>query len=459
METKAPVKENKMGTQPINQLLVTMAVPLMISMLVQACYNIVDSIYVSRVSEAALTAVSAAFPIQTIMVAVCSGTGVGMNALLSRSLGEKRFDEANRAANNGVFLAICTYAVFVLIGLFVSRPFYMSQYAKYPDIAQMGISYMTIVCCFSMGFFTQMTFERMMQGTGLTFYTMITQSTGAIINIIFDPFLIFGIGPFPALGATGAAIATCTGQCIAGIMAIVMNRRFNKEIYVGIHQIFKPSWSVIKRIYYVGIPSTIMGSIGSVMYYGMNRILTGFTPTASAVFGVYFKLQSFFFMPVFGMNNAIVPLMAYNYGAQKRSRMIQCLKTGIGFAFCIMCIGTLAFETIPQILLGFFNASEEMLKIGVPAMRIIGVHFPVAAIAIVLGTTFQALGKATYSAMVSLGRQMLVLLPAAYILSKLFGLGAIWFSFLIAEGVSLALTLYFFRRIYNNIILNVEDRV
>lgn len=459
MSQKTPTKENKMGTAPITGLLVGMAVPLMISMLVQALYNIVDSIYVSRVSEAALTAVSAAFPIQTIMVALCSGTGVGMNAMLSRSLGEKKFKEADRAANNGVFLAICSYLLFVVIGLLVAKPFYLSQYPNSPDIAQDGILYMTIVCCFSIGFFIQMTFERMMQGTGHTFYTMITQTTGAVINIILDPMFIFGIGPFPKLGTAGAAVATCIGQCIAGIFAVVMNQRYNKEIHVSFRQVFRPSLSVIKRIYYVGIPSTIMGSIGSVMYFGMNMILTGFSDTASAVFGVYFKLQSFFFMPVFGMNNAIVPIMAYNYGAQKRSRMIKCLTTGIKFAVCIMCVGLLTFEFMPETLLGFFNPSEHMLEIGCPALRIIGIHFPVAAVCIVLGTTFQALGKATYSAFVSLGRQLVVLLPAAFILSRLGGLRAIWWAFPIAEVMSLALTLTFFTHLYKTIILNVEDRI
>lgn len=459
MNDKIPKKENKMGTQAVNQLLITMAIPMMISMLVQACYNIVDSIYVSRVSEAALTAVSAAFPIQTIMVAVCSGTGVGMNAMLSRSLGEKKFKEADRAANNGIFLALCSYLVFVVVGLLVSTPFYMSQYPNSPTITQDGILYLTIVCCFSIGFFLQMTFERMMQGTGHTFYTMITQMSGAIINIILDPMFIFGIGPFPKLGTAGAAVATCIGQCSAGLFAMYMNHRFNTEIHVRLRDVFHPSWSVIQRIYYVGIPSTIMGSIGSVMYYGMNRILTGFSDTASAVFGVYFKLQSFFFMPVFGMNNAIVPIMAYNYGAQKRSRMIQCLKSGILYALCIMCVGTATFELIPNVLLSFFQASDNMLEIGCPALRIIGVHFPVAAVCIVLGTTFQALGKATYSACVSLGRQLVVLLPAAYVLSRVGGLHVIWWAFPIAEIMSLILTSFFFTYIYRTIILKVKDRL
>ncbi len=459
MEETSRTQENKMGVEPINKLLLTMGVPLMLSMLVQACYNIVDSVYVAQLSEDALTAVSMAFPIQSVMIAVCSGTGVGMNALLSRSLGEKDFRSANRAANNGVFLAICSYAAFVLVGLLVSRPFYMSQISYNMDIVNAGVSYTTIVCCCSFGLFTQMTFERMMQGTGLTFYTMITQMSGAIVNIILDPMFIFGIGPFPRLEVAGAAVATCIGQVVAGIMALTMNQLLNKDVHVSLREVFHPSGNVIKRIYYVGVPSTIMASIGSVMYYGMNLILTGYGSTASAVFGVYYKLQSFFFMPVFGMNNALVPLMAYNYGAQKRSRMMQALKSGMIFAFVIMVIGTAAFETIPQVLLGLFNASENMLEIGVPALRTIALNFPIAAICIVLGTVFQALGKATYSAIISLGRQLVVLLPVAFILAKIGGLSLIWWSFPIAELVSLILTLYFFRRIYQNIIVHVEDRV
>ena len=450
-------RENKMGTEPIGHLLLTMATPLMISMLVQAMYNIVDSVYVSRVNEAALTAVSMAFPFQTIMVAVISGTGVGMNAMLSRSLGEKNFENANRAANAGVFLAICSYVAFVLMGLLLARPFYMSQISYDMEIVNYGVSYMTIVMVFSFGFCAQMTFERMMQGTGLTIYTMVTQMTGAIINIFLDPMFIFGIGFFPKLGVAGAAVATCCGQTIAGIMAICFNARFNKEIEVSFKRIFHPSGSVIRQIYKVGVPSIIMSSIGSVMYYGMNLILTGFNSTASAVFGVYYKLQSFFFMPVFGMNNAIVPLMAYNYGAQKRSRMIETLKNALKYAIIIMCVGVLAFELIPGVLLGFFAASDNMLSIGIPALRIIGVHFPVAAVCIAIGSTFQALGKASYSAYVSLGRQLIVLLPVAWLLAKFGGLGMVWWCFPIAEVISLILTLVFFRRLWENVIMKVAD--
>lgn len=459
MSQKAPQQENKMGTQPINQLLISMAVPLMLSMLVQACYNIVDSMYVARVSEDALTAVSMAFPIQNLMIAVCSGTGVGINALLSRSLGEKNFKNANLAANTGIFLALCSYVVFALIGIFLAYPFYMSQISYNMDIVNGGVAYMRICCVFGLGLFLQVTSERILQSTGLTVYTMITQMTGAVLNIILDPMFIFGIGPFPELGVAGAAVATCIGQTVAAVIGIFMNVKFNKEIQLDLHEIFKPSLKIIKRIYVVGVPSIIMASIGSVMYYGMNLILTSFNATASAVFGVYYKLQSFFFMPVFGMNNALVPIMAYNYGAQKRSRMVKAIKSGLIFALILMSLGLVVFETVPHVLLRLFNASDTMLEIGIPALRTIAVHFPVAAVCIVLGTAFQALSKAFYSAIVSMGRQLIVLLPAAYLLAKSGGLSAIWWAFPIAEVMSLILTIIFFRKVYKEIIMNVPDRV
>ena len=452
-----------MGVLPIPQLLISMAVPLMLSMLVQACYNIVDSAYVSRFSEGALTAqdsltaVSAAFPVQSVMIAVGVGTGVGVNALLSRALGAKNYDDASRFANTGVFLGICSYLLFLVLGFFIAKPFFQSQYPMGPAIVEAGTEYLTIVTTFSLGLFFQFTFERMMQGTGLTFYTMITQMVGAITNIILDPFFIFGIGPFPRMGVAGAAVATVLGQHLAAVVGFFLNRKYNKEIHLSIGEVFHPSAKVIGQIYSVGIPSMIMASIGSVMYYGMNRILASFDYAATAVFGVYFKLQSFFFMPVFGMNNAIVPIMAYNYGAQKRSRMLQCLRTGIVYALVIMGAGTLVFETLPAFLLGLFNADETMLRIGIPALRIIGIHFPVAAVCIVLGSTFQALGKATYSAMVSVARQLVVLLPAAFILARVGGLQAIWWAFPMAEVMSLIMTTFFIRRINRKIISQVGD--
>lgn len=451
--------ENKMGTMPVNKLLITMGVPLMISMLVQACYNIVDSVFVAMLSEDALTAVSMAFPVQSVMIALGTGMGVGMNAMLSKSLGEGDRKNASRAANNGIFLGICFFLVFILVGLFVVRPFYMSQISQNMDIVNYGVSYTRICCLFSLGSFLQIIVERMIQGTGHTIYTMITQMTGAITNIILDPILIFGLGPAPEMGVAGAAIATCVGQWLAAALAIVLNHKYNHEIDVTLSQVFHPNLGVIKRIAYVGIPSTIMASIGSVMYYGMNLILTGFSSTASAVFGVYFKLQSFFFMPVFGMNNAIVPVVAYNYGAGKRSRMIQTLKTGLVFGMAIMAVGTLVFELFPGALLNLFSASDNMKSIGIPALKIIAVHFPVAAASIVLGTMFQSLGRAVFSAIISIGRQLVVLLPVAYVLARLGGLSVIWWCFPIAEIVSLVLTIVFFTKIYREVVMKVPDRV
>lgn len=455
--TTAP-RENRMGTEPVGKLLFSMALPLMISMLVQALYNVVDSIFVARISEDALTAVSMAFPIQTIIIAIMGGTGVGMNAILSKSLGEKKQDNVNKAANAGVFLALCSYILFAIIGVAVARPFYMSQISYNMDIVNYGVDYLSVVCLFSFGISAQFVFERMLQATGRTLYTMFTQMTGAVLNIILDPMFIFGIGPFPELGVKGAAVATVIGQIASGLLALIMNLLRNPDVQLSLKGIFRPSLSIIGRIYQIGVPSIIMQCIGSVMYYGMNLILTSFTSTASAVFGVYFKLQSFFFMPIFGMNNALVPILAYNFGAQKRSRMLAALKKALIMAECIMILGTLTFELVPNVLLKFFNASDNMMSIGIPALRIIGIHFPVAAICIVLGTVFQALGKATYSAMISVGRQLIVLLPAAFIFATVFGLGAVWFSFLTAEVMSLTLTLLFFRRIYNDIILKVADR-
>ena len=319
-----------------------------------------------------------------------------------------------------------------------------------------GIAYLRICCCCSIGMYLQIAFERLMQGTGMTIYTMVTQMTGALINIILDPMFIFGIGFFPKLGVAGAAIATCIGQWIAAVIGLVLNQKKNVEISVSLSGIFHPSWSAIKRIYSVGIPSIIMAAVGSVMTFCMNLILGAFTTTAVAVFGVYFKLQSFFFMPVFGMNNALVPILAYNYGARKRSRMLKTLKLGICYALCFMILGCILFETIPSVLLGFFSASDNMLNIGIPALRIIGLHFPVAAVSVVLITTLQALGYAFYSMLVSMGRQLLVLLPVAYILAKVGGLDAVWWAFLIAEFMSVVLCTIFFLRVKRQVIDPLE---
>ena len=425
------IRENKMGTQPVGRLMLSMSLPIMISMLVQALYNIVDSIFVAKVSEDALTAVSLAFPIQTLMIAVGAGTGVGIKALLSKSLGEKDFEKANSSANNGIFLAFFSFLLFVVIGLCFTAMFYNVQ-TQNADIRQYGKDYLYIVATASLGLFMQMTFENLLQSTGKTIYSMYTQGLGAIINLILDPCLIFGFGPFPKMGVSGAALATVIGQFCAAALGLVLNMKVNKEIVVSLKK-YPPKLKMIKKIYAVGLPSIIMQSIGSVMTYSLNKILIGYSETAVAVLGVYFKLQSFIFMPVFGLNNGYIPIVAYNYGARKKKRMIQAFKYGSIYAVSIMAVGMILFLTIPKILLGFFDASDEMLEIGVPALRII------ASFSIMMISTLQALGRGVYSMIVSFSRQIIVLLPAAYLLSKFIGLRAIWWAFPIAEVVSMTL--------------------
>lgn len=434
-------RENKMGTMPVNELLISMSLPMMISMLVQALYNVVDSIFVSRISENALTAVSLAFPIQSLMIALGAGTGVGVNALLSRSLGEKDYKRVNASAENGIFLAGINFLVFLIIGLFAVRPFYCSQ-TNDAEIITYGIQYLTIACCFSFGLYTQFIFERLLQSTGKTFYTMITQATGAVINIILDPIFIFGLCGAPRLGVAGAAIATVIGQIVAGILAMIINHKVNDEIHLSVKE-FRPSVRVIGQIYTVGIPSIIMQSIGSIMVYGMNRILIAFSSTATAVFGVYFKLQSFVFMPVFGLNNGMVPIIAYNYGARQKERMIKTMKLSILYALAIMTVGLVIFQVFPDKLFMLFDASEHMLSMGIPALRVISFHFLLAAFGIVCTSVFQALGNGVYSMIVSICRQLVVLLPAAYILAQFGDVNYVWWAFPIAEVVSMMLTIVF----------------
>ena len=456
-QSSAPVTENKMGTMPVGKLLFNMSLPMMISMLVQALYNIVDSIFVAKLSENALTAVSLAFPLQTLLIAVGTGTGVGMNALISKSLGERDFKKANKIADNGMFLYALSYLVFLILGLTVVKPFYASQIGNADvEIMELGIDYLSTVMMFSVGLFAQIYFERLLTSTGRTIFSMTSQLCGALTNIILDPILIFGLLGAPKMGVTGAALATVIGQCVAGIIACVCNHKFNHEISLNLKG-FTPDPQIIGHIYAIGIPSIIMQSIGSIMTYCMNRILITFSSTATAVFGVYFKLQSFFFMPVFGLNNGITPIIAYNYGAKQRKRMIKTIKLSLLVSFCLTFIGFLSFEGIPQVLLGMFNASEDMLIIGVPALRIIGIHYLIAWFCIIIGTVFQALGKAVFSMIVSIMRQLVALIPAAYILAKIGGLHAVWWSFPIAELISLAVTLFFFTKIYRSIISKIPE--
>ena len=449
-------QENKMGVMPVNRLILTMSLPMILSMLVQALYNIVDSMFVSRLSENALTAVSLAFPAQNLMIAVATGTGVGVNAALSRSLGERNFDRANKIADHAVFLAIASYAVFAVLGLFFSRQFFLWQ-TDIEEIVDQGTDYLRICTLFSFGLFLEIACERLLQSTGKTIYSMYTQGLGAIINIIFDPIMIFGLFGFPKMGVAGAAAATVFGQILAAVLGIFLNKTRNQEIHVSFRG-FRPNSEIIRHIYSVGIPSIIMSSIGSVMTFGMNKILIGFTSTATAVFGVYFKLQSFVFMPVFGLNNGTVPIIAYNYGAAKPDRILKTLKLAICYAVGIMLIGFAVFQLLPDKLLLIFEASENMLNIGVPALRIISVSFLFAGYCIVCSSMFQALGHGLLSLLVSVFRQLLVLLPSAFLLSKIGGLDLVWYSFPIAEICSIFFSTYFLRHVYKKEIEPLKRR-
>lgn len=449
-------KENKMGVMPENKLLMSMSLPMMVSMLVQALYNVVDSVFVSRINEDALTAVALAFPVQNLMIAVAVGTAVGVNALLSKTLGEKKYEKAQKVADNAVFLAAVCYILFLIVGLVAVTPFYLSQ-TKDAEILEYGKQYLSVVCVASIGIFMQTMFERLLQSTGKTFYTMFTQGAGAIINIILDPLLIFGVGFFPEMGVAGAALATVIGQIVAAVLAIYFNRKHNEYIKIEVKNI-RPQAQIIKQIYAVGAPSIVVQAIGSVMTYGMNLILIAFTSTATAVFGVYYKLQSFIFMPVFGLNNGMVPIISYNYGAGKKDRVIKIIKLSIGYAVGIMCVGFLLMQIIPDKLLLMFDASETMLGIGVPALRAISTSFLFAGFCIVCGSVFQALGNGVYSMVVSVMRQLVVLLPVAYLLSKLGEINYVWWAFPIAEIFSLTFSAFFMVRIYRKIIKHIGER-
>lgn len=440
-------KDNKMGVMPVNKLLLNMSIPMMISMLVQALYNVVDSMFVAQINEDALTAVSLAFPAQNLMISVAIGTGVGVNALLSKSLGQKNYELANNTAKNGVFLALCSFVAFALLGGFFSEIFFRAQTSE-DIIVRYGVDYLVVCSVFSFGLFGQIIFERLLQSTGKTFYTMITQGTGAIINIIFDPIMIFGLFGFPKMGTAGAAAATVFGQIVAMLLAIFINHKKNEEVRLSFRG-FRPQGNIIRRIYAVGVPSIIMSAIGSVMTFGLNKILIAFSTTATAVFGVYFKLQSFAFMPVFGLNNGMVPIIAFNYGAQNPKRITKTIRLSVLYAVSIMLVALLVVQIIPDKLLLVFNASENMLKIGEPALRIISLSFLLAGFGVVSSSVFQALSHGIMSLMVSLIRQLVVLLPVAFFLSLTGVLELVWWAFPIAELFSAALCVIFLRHVYH----------
>lgn len=443
-KTAAP-PPNRMGTDPIQPLLIKTSLPMVISMLVQALYNIVDSLFVARIEEDALTAVSLAFSMQNLMIAVAIGTGVGFSALVSKSLGERNFEMANYAANNAIPLYAITYLFFLFAGLFLVEPYFELQHAS-DNITQYGNDYLKLVLICSFGMLLQICLERMLLSTGKTFYSMITQATGAIINCIMDPILIFGLLGAPRLEVKGAAVATVFGQIVAAALALFFNLKYNKELTLAFRYM-RLKAAVVRRIYAVGLPSIIMASIGSVMVFGLNRILMAFTSTAAAVFGAYFKLQSFIFMPIFGINNGMVPIVAYNYGARNKARVLATIKYAALYAIGIMLLGVILFETIPGPLLKFYDASPEMLAIGIPALRIIATHFLIAGAAIMMSSSFQALGNGVYSMIVSILRQLVALLPAAYFLSLTGNLNMVWWAFPIAELVSLLACIFFMRKI------------
>ena len=443
--------ENKMGVMPVGRLLVGMSLPMMISMLVQALYNVVDSMFVARISENALAALSMAFPVQNLMIAVAAGLGVGLNAVLSRALGAKDEKGVRRAATNGVLLLLVSALIFVLGGLTVVEPFFHTQ-TDIEEIVSSGIVYTRIVMVGSLGLFMQILFERLLQSTGRTILTMISQALGAIINIILDPILIFGLLGAPRMGVAGAAVATVIGQWIAAIIGLIMNIRMNPEVSISMKG-FRPHGATLRRILAIGVPSVVMQSIGSVMTFLMNQILIAFSSTAVAVFGVYFKLQSFVFMPVFGLNNGTVPIVAFNYGARKPERVHKTICYSIITAMCIMTLGTLIFHAAPDKLLAIFDASAEMLRIGKPALRIISLSFPIAGFCIGCTSVFQALGYSIYSMIVSIVRQLAVLVPCAYVIGRLTGnVTMVWWAFVIAELVSLALCLIFYRKVDRRVI-------
>ena len=440
------LKENKMGVMPVGKLLVNMALPMIISMIVQALYNVVDSIYVSQISESAVTALSLAFPVQNMQIGFATGIGVGINSLLSKSLGEKNQEAANRTAGNGMILMFIVTVAFMLFGIFGVRPYFEMQ-STVAETVEGGIAYTEICCLFVLGSFMQILSERLLQATGRTMLTMVTQAAGAITNIILDPVFIFGWFGIPAMGVAGAAVATVIGQWVGALLGLYFNEKHNPDVQFG-WRYAKLDKNIVGGILTVGIPSIIMNGIGSVMNFGMNQILQGFTETATSVFGIYFKLQSFFFMPLFGINGATISIIAFNYGARKPERIVKTLKLACVSALALMTTGLLVFQFAPDLLLGMFNPSDAFLEIGRSCLRTISWCFPVAAVSIALGASFQAMGNGIYSTITSLCRQMLVLLPAAYLLSLTGNVNMVWLAYPIAEVASALATGFFFLRIY-----------
>ncbi len=453
--TASLAEENKMRSTPVGKLLFSMAWPLMMSMLVQACYNIVDSLYVSRINQNAVTALGLAFPVQNLQIGFASGIAVGVNALLSKSLGENNRQRASQAAGTGILLTLIATAAFMLFGIFGARPFFQMQ-SSVKETVEGGAAYVAICCIAGLGIFVEVLGERLLQASGKTIYTLYTQGTGAVLNIILDPCFIFGWGFFPQMGIAGAAVATVIGQWVAAILAIYFNLKHNHDIDFSLKHL-RFHKHTTGPILAVGIPSTVMMAIGSVMNFGMNQIFQSFKETATAVFGLYYKIQSIFFMPVFGINNATISIVAYNYGAQQPDRIKKTLKLSVTAIACFMLAGLAVFESIPGTLMDLFDADDEMRRMGISALQIVAVHFPLAAVGIGLGASFQALGNGIYSTITSLSRQLIVLLPAAWLLSLSGDVNMVWWAFPVAEVVSLTVTLVLFARIYKKKIKPMYD--
>lgn len=452
---KVSSSENRMGTVPVKGLLWQMSFPMMISMLVQALYNIIDSIFVSKIDTNAMNAISLAFPIQNLLIAFGVGTGVGINALLSRKLGEKDQDSVDKSAMNGIFITVITYLIFLALSFFVPELFFKHQTSDVV-IQDYGITYIRICLGASFGLFGSILFERLLQSTGKTMLSMVSQLVGTVFNLILDPIMIFGYCGCPKMGIAGAAWATVIGQIAAMFVSLFLNLKYNKEIHFDIKK-FIPDFKIIKEIYSVGIPSILLSSVGSIMVYFLNIILGSFTKDAQTVFGIYFKLQSFVFMPVFGLNNGAVPIIAYNFGAKKKKRITDAIRIGCIGACSIMLFGTLVFEVIPGLLLKLFNATDSIMEIGVIALRIISLHFPLAAFSIMIGCVLQALGRGVQSMVVSFVRQLIVLLPVAWALSLFGNVNYVWWAFPIAEVFALLLSLFFYKKIYVKAIKHIED--
>lgn len=449
--TKRKRPENKMGTMPINKLIINMSLPLITSMFVQAFYNIVDSLFVARINEDALTAVSMSFPAQNLMISAGVGVGVGITALIARYLGAHDEKGITRVVHNGIFLGILNSILFALFGIFLAKFYFEFQKAS-GIIETYGIQYLSICSIFAFSIIMEITFERMLIASGKTIYTMITQSTGAIINIIFDPIFIFGLFGFPKMGIVGAAVATIFGQTVAMFMALYFNVTKNHEVRISIKK-FAVDFKTIINIYEIGFPSIVMQSAASFMIFQLNNLLASFSTTATAVLGVYFKLQSFVILPVFGLNNSVISIVSYNYGAGKIKRLLKTVKVANIYAFSIMLAGFVLCQILPVQILKIFDASDNMLAIGVPALRIISFSFLIAPFSIVSSGTFQALGKGTFSLIISLIRQLIVILPLSYLLSRIMGMKGVWVAFPIAEIVAGILTIIYLRKLYKNEIM------